>query len=147
MRHFIFAETLAVAPLAGGMGMAPRQAGLIAFPGRSQRVAPRRPRTDRPAVALAAVTAATNQELTTTAGTVAQTRQGELHEDLRQLAEGSPGRHPSPRRILALQPCPARLGCGTGTDLAIGCRCRARSFDGSPFYPFRFLSSVIFRRL
>ena len=35
---------------------------------------------------------------------------------------------PPPRRILSLQPCPARLGRGSGTEVTIGCRCRARSF-------------------
>lgn len=112
MRHFRLPG--AVTTLACGMGVTARQAGLIALPRRPHRGTSRRLRTGRTAVALAAVTVAANQELTTTAGTVAQTRQGEIHEDLRQLAEGSPGRPASHRRYWRCNR--ARHGWGAASE-------------------------------
>ncbi len=129
MRHF--RQAGAVAPLTRGMGATTRPAGLIALARRPQRGPPGRLRADRPAVALAAVTTAANQKLQTTLGTMAQAGQRKFHGHLRPVTKGPPGRRPHLRRILSLQPCPARLGRGSGADLAIRCRCRARPF-GQP---------------
>jgi hypothetical protein len=93
MRHF-FAQTGAGAALAGGVGLAPRLSLLIAPTGRPYRSTPGRPRTGRPAIALAAVTVAANEKLKPATGAVGKTRQWQFHGDLRQAAEGSPGRRP-----------------------------------------------------
>ena len=129
MRHFCLAG--AVATLTRGMGATTRPAGLIALARRPERLPAGRLRTDRPAVALAAVTPAANQKLQTTTGTMAQTGQRQFHGHLRSVTKGPPGRRPPLRRILSRQPCPARLGCGSGADVTIRCRCRARPF-GQP---------------
>lgn len=129
MRHFCLAG--AVATLTRGMGATTRPAGLIALARRPQRGPPGRLRADRPAIALAAITTAANQKLQTTLGTMAQAGQRKFHGHLRPVTKGPPGRRPHLRRILSLQPCPARLGRGSGANLAIRCRCRARPF-GQP---------------
>ncbi len=114
MRHF--RQAGAVAPLTRGMGATTRPAGLIAFSRRPQRGPPGRLRADRPAIALAAITTAANQKLQTTLGTMAQAGQRKFHGRLRPSTEGPPGRRPHLRRILSLQPCPARLGRGGGEE-------------------------------
>lgn len=129
MRHF--RQAGAVATLTRGMGATTRPAGLIALSRRPQRGPAGRLRADRPAIALAAITTAAHQKRQTTLGTMAQAGQRQFHGHLRPGSEGPPGRRPHTRGILSRQPCPARLGRGTGTDLAIGCRCRARPF-GQP---------------
>ena len=92
MRHFCLAG--AVATLTRGMGATTRPAGLIALARRPERLPAGRLRTDRPAVALAAVTPAANQKLQTTTGTMAQTGQRQFHGHLRSVTKGPPGRRP-----------------------------------------------------
>ena len=134
MRHF--RQAGAVATLTRGMGATTRPAGLIALSRRPQRGPPGCLRADRPAIALAAVTTAANQKLQTTLGTMAQAGQRKLHGRLRPGTEGPPGRRPHTRGILSRQPCPARLGRGAGTDLAIRVPAPRPPLRSAAFTPF-----------
>lgn len=71
MRHFLF-QPLAIATLAIGVFVAPREAGLIALAGSSLRFFPGQRSTTLRAIDIATVTTPTDHYLTTAAGTVVE---------------------------------------------------------------------------
>ncbi len=71
MRHFIF-QPLAIAALAIGMFVAPREAGLIALAGSALRLCPGHWGTALCAIDIATVTTTADHDLATAAGTVVE---------------------------------------------------------------------------
>jgi hypothetical protein len=71
MRHFLF-QAPAIASLAVGMFVAPREAGLIALAGRALGFCPGQRGTTLCAIDIATVTTTADHYLTTAAGTVVE---------------------------------------------------------------------------